>query len=432
VKIAVIGTGYVGLVLGACLAKLGNKVFCIDIDKEKIAKLNQGKSPIYEPQVEEIIKKAQKRKKISFHTEFKKPLQESEAIFIAVGTPQRKDGKADLTYVEAAAEEIGKNMNNYKLVIVKSTVPVGTGQKVKKIICQHYNGDFDIASNPEFLREGHAVQDFLKPDRIVIGTETARARDIMLKIYEPLDFPKVTTTVESSEMIKYASNAFLATKISFINEIANICEKVGADVEDVARGMGLDSRIGSSFLKAGIGWGGSCFPKDVHALNQIAGTSGYDFRLLKAVIEVNAKQRAFVLDKLEELFGNLKGKKICVLGLSFKANTDDVRESVAIEIIRTLVGLGAKVATYDPKAIVSAINVLSDGIVFSKDAYKAAKNSDALVIATEWPEFEKLDYKKIKKLLRQPIIIDGRNLLNPQKMRKLGFRYFGVGRGLSK
>lgn len=430
-KISVIGTGYVGLVLGACLAKLGNRVFCIDIDKKKIAKLQKGISPIYEPGLEEIIKKELRRKKISFHTSFKDSIVQSEAVFIAVGTPQRRDGKADLSYVEAAAHEIGKNLNGYKLIITKSTVPVGTGQQVKKIIQEHYKGDFDIASNPEFLREGHAVEDFLNPDRIVIGTETARARDIMLAIYEPLDFPKVTTTVESAEMIKYASNAFLATKISFINEIANICEKVGADVEDVARGMGLDSRIGPSFLKAGIGWGGSCFPKDVHALNQIAGTSGYDFKLLKAVIEVNAKQRAFVLNKLEELFGNLKGKKICVLGLAFKANTDDVRESVAIEIIRTLVGLGAKIKTYDPKAMATAMNVLSDDIIFCKDAYKAAKNSDVLIIVTEWSEFGKLDYKKIKKLLREPIIIDGRNLLNPQKMQKLGFRYFGVGRKIN-
>lgn len=430
-KISVIGIGYIGLVLGACLAKLGNRVFCVDIDKKKIAKLKKGISPIFEPQVEEIIQKTLKQKRISFHTEFKKPLQDSEVIFIAVGTPSRKDGKADLTYVEAASHDIGKNMNGYKLIVVKSTVPVGTGQQVKKIIQEHYKGDFDIASNPEFLREGHAVEDFLKPDRIIIGTESARARDILLSIYEPLDFPKVTTTVECSEMIKYASNAFLATKISFINEIANICEKVGADVEDVARGMGLDSRIGSSFLKAGIGWGGSCFPKDVRALNQIAGTSGYDFKLLKAVIEVNAKQRAFVLDKLEEILGNLKNKKICVLGLAFKANTDDVRESVAIEIIRSLIGLGAKVSAYDPKAIETAKNIVGDGVVFATDPYKAAKDAEVLVIATEWPEFEKLDYKKIKKLLRQSILIDGRNLLNPNKLQKIGFKYFGVGRKTS-
>ncbi len=904
-KIAVVGTGYVGLVLGACLAKLGSKVICVDIDKQKIAKLKKGISPIYEPDLEEILRKEIKRGRLKFSTTYEQSVKESEIIFIAVGTPQKKDGRANLEYVEAAAHEIGKYMNGYKVIVDKSTVPVGTGRKVKKIIAEHYKGNFDVASNPEFLREGRAVYDSFNPDRIVIGTDTARSRDILLTLYEPLDFPKVTTTIESAEMIKYASNAFLATKISFINEIANICEKVGADVEDVSRGMGLDSRIGPAFLKAGIGWGGSClvgdeevflkddknfvellpiqkvvekikldykkkfytlsldiksrkikwdkiiktsernfagwihqiktkmgkyvsatddhpfivydfsknkfevksannlhnndflpvftnipkekckistidlikiiknnedfqlnkvhvtiknkkfsqypgikpifqeffrqkknygrtrdvlrsnsitleeflsveeklekwiirddlllftslgstthfpavinldpsfcrligyflseghinyekckrgerariqfsfnrnekeyiedvenileknyikfnhidkdavdainissrvgayfldnvlgcgydsystkfpsviygldsekktemlkgafrgdghvafpkntaacvydfgvisqnftrgaiqllhsigivpsykissskkstapahffrissraqieklpnfkddftqqrisqrlseykkiikpcgykkinsdfavvrinkvlrkkqtvpvfsletekyhtfvtsfglivhncFPKDVHALTQIAGTSGYDFKLLKAVVEVNAKQRAFVLDKLEDILCNLKGKKVCVLGLAFKANTDDIRESVAIEIVRALVGFGAKVMTSDPKAIDTAKEALGDGVLFFADPLKAAKGCDALVIATEWPEFEKLDYKKIFKSLKNPILIDGRNLLNPQKMRKLGFKYFSIGR----
>lgn len=427
-KISIVGVGYVGLVTGACLAKLGNQVICIDIDKRKINQLNRGKVPIYEPGLDKIIYQARKKERLFFTTSFQKSIPESEVVFIAVGTPSRKDGKADLSYVESAACEIGNQMKDYTLVVIKSTVPAGTGKKVKKIISQSYKGDFDIASNPEFLREGCAVKDFLNPDRIVIGTETNRARDILLALYEPINCPKVTTSIESAEMIKYASNAFLATKISFINEIANICEKVGADVEDVARGMGLDPRIGHHFLKAGIGYGGSCFPKDVNALNQIAGTQGYDFKLLKAVIEVNARQRAFVIDKLEEILGNLKNKKICVLGLAFKANTDDIRESASIDIIRTLTGLGARVKTYDPKAIKNAKQLLGDGIRFYNDPYQAIKNTEALVIATEWPEFQKLNFRKIKSLLRRPYIIDGRNILEPAKVKTSGLEYFGVGR----
>lgn len=426
--IAIIGTGYVGSVTGACLAHLGNKVICVDIDREKVEKFKKGIIPIYEPGLSELVLEEQKRGNLLFSTSFTESIPKSEVIFIAVGTPARRDGKADLTYVEAAAKEIGKNMNGYKVIVNKSTVPVGTGRKIEKIISSYYNGEFDIVSNPEFLREGQAINDFLKPDRIVIGTKTSKARDIMLALYEPLDFPKVTTTIESAEMIKYASNAFLATKISFINEIANVCEKVGADVEDVARGMGLDPRIGPKFLKAGIGYGGSCFPKDVHALNQTAGISGYDFRLLKAVIEVNQKQRLFVIDKLEELFGDVKEKPISVLGLAFKKDTDDIRESASIDIIRTLSGLGANISTFDPKAMENAKKILNSSVRFFENPYDAVKNTEALVLATEWPEFRKLDYRKIKSLLLKPYIIDGRNLLNPQEMRSLGFKYMGVGR----
>lgn len=427
-NIAIIGTGYVGSVTGACLSKIGHEVINLDIDKGKIEQYKSGTVPIYEPGLGELILEEQKKKRLFFSTSYKETIPKSEVVFIAVGTPSRKDGKADLTYVEAAAKEIGKNMNSYKVIVNKSTVPVGTGKKIEEIISKYYKGKFDVVSNPEFLREGSAVKDFLKPDRIVFGTRTNKARDIMLKLYEPIDYPKVTTSVESSEMIKYASNAFLATKISFINEIANICERVGADVEDVARGMGMDKRIGTDFLKAGIGYGGSCFPKDVNALNQIAGTKGYDFKLIKAVIEVNNKQKTLVIDKLEDLFGNLKEKKVCVLGLAFKKDTDDVRESAAIDIIKILSGIGAKVNAYDPKATVNAKKTLNDDINYFKDPHKAAEKADILVITTDWDEFKKLDFEKIKKSMKKPYIIDGRNILDPEEMKKLGFKYSGVGR----
>jgi UDPglucose 6-dehydrogenase len=428
-NIAIIGTGYVGSVTGACLAKIGHKVINLDIDQEKIDLYKSGKVPIYEPGLGKLILEEQKNKRLFFSTSYKDTIPNSEVIFIAVGTPSRKDGKADLTYVEAAAKEIAKNMNGYKVIVNKSTVPVGTAQKIEKIISKYYKGKFDVVSNPEFLREGSAVKDFLKPDRIVFGTRTNRARDIMLGVYEPIDYPKVTTTVESSEMTKYASNAFLATKISFINEIANVCEKVGADVEDVARGMGMDKRIGMDFLKAGIGYGGSCFPKDVNALDQIAGTKGYDFKLIKSVIEVNNRQRTLIIYKLEDLFDNLKERRVCILGLAFKKDTDDIRESAAIDIIKMLSDIGAKITTYDPEATENSKEALKDkNVEFCNDPYKAAVKAEALIIATDWTEFQKLDYKKIKKLMRKPNIIDGRNILDPEKMRKLGFKYSGVGR----
>lgn len=427
-NIAIIGTGYVGSVTGACLAHLGHKVINLDIDKEKIKQYKSGEVPIYEPGLGELIIEEQKKKRLSFSTSYKDTIPKSDVIFIAVGTPSRKDGKADLTYVEAAAEEIAQNMNNYKVIVNKSTVPVGTGKKIEKIISKYYKGKFDIVSNPEFLREGSAVNDFLEPDRIVFGARTNKARDIMLKVYEKIDYPKVTTSVESSEMIKYASNAFLATKISFINEIANVCERVGADVEDVARGMGLDKRIGANFLAAGIGYGGSCFPKDVNALNQIAGTKGYDFKLIKSVIEVNNRQRTLIIDKLEDLFGNLKEKKVCVLGLAFKKDTDDIRESAAVDIIKILSGIGAKINAYDPKAMNNAKKTLNNSINYFENPYKAAEKADVLVITTDWDEFKKLDYRKIKKSMKKSYIVDGRNILDPEKMKKLGFKYNGIGR----
>lgn len=427
-NVVVIGTGYVGLVAGPCFAKFDNKVTCVDIDKKKIDLLKKGVVPIYEPGLDEVIKFGIKEKTLFFSTSLEEAMKDAEVIFIAVGTPSRKDGRADLQYVDAVSEEIGRYLKRYTVVVNKSTVPVGTGKRVADIIKKNYRGKFDVVSNPEFLREGSAVKDFLEPDRVVVGANSKKAKDIMLDLYEPIDGVKITTNVESAEMIKYASNAFLATKISFINEIANVCERVGADVEMVAHGMGTDSRIGPKFLKAGIGYGGSCFPKDVNALNQIAGTEGYDFKLLKSVIEVNNKQRLYFVDKIEEQLGAIKDKTIAVLGLAFKSNTDDLRESASIDIVRMLVGLGAKVRAYDPIALENAKKQLGREVVFYKDPYEAIKNSDALIVSTEWPEFIELDFKKVKKLLNLPLVFDGRNILLPEKVKKAGLKYFGVGR----
>ena len=427
-KVVVVGTGYVGLVAGPCFAKFGNKVICVDIDKKKIEKLRKGEVPIYEPGLDDVINQGIKEKNLFFSLSLKEAMKGADAVFIAVGTPSRKDGRADLQYVDLVADEIGKNLDSYKVIVNKSTVPTGTGKRVTEIIKKNYKGKFDVVSNPEFLREGSAVKDFLEPDRIVIGVSSKKAETVMLDLYEPIDAEKIVTNVESAEMIKYASNAFLATKISFINEIANVCERVGADVEMVALGMGTDSRIGPKFLKAGIGYGGSCFPKDVNALNQIAGTEGYDFKLLKSVIEVNNKQRLYFVDKIEETLGQLKGKTIAVMGVAFKANTDDLRESAAVDIIRMLTGLGAKVQAYDPIAIDNAKEQLGNGVKFFDDAYKAMEGADILAITTEWPEFIEINFDKAKKLLREPYVFDGRNLLDPKKVKKSGLKYIGTGR----
>ncbi len=427
-NVVVVGTGYVGLVAGPCFAKFGNKVTCVDIDKKKIDRLKKGEVPIYEPGLDDVIAQGIKENNLLFSTSLKNAMKDAAAVFIAVGTPSRKDGRADLQYVDAVAEEIGKNLIRHTVIVNKSTVPVGTGKRVTEIIKKNYKGKFDVVSNPEFLREGSAVKDFLEPDRIVVGVSSKRAKEVMLDLYEPIDAKKIVTNVESAEMIKYASNAFLATKISFINEIANICERVGADVEMVALGMGADSRIGPKFLKAGIGYGGSCFPKDVNALNQIAGTEGYDFKLLKSVIEVNNKQRLYFVDKIEETLGHLKGKTIAVMGVAFKANTDDLRESAAVDIIRMLTGLGAKVRAYDPIAIDNAKDQLGNGVKFFDDAYKAMEGADVLAITTEWPEFIELNFDKAKKILKEPYIFDGRNLLDPKKVKKSGLKYIGTGR----
>ncbi|USN53405.1 MAG: UDP-glucose/GDP-mannose dehydrogenase family protein [Candidatus Nomurabacteria bacterium] len=427
-KISVIGaTGYVGLVSATCLAEIGHTVTCFGRNAEAINKLQRGNIPIYEPGLNELVKKNIKAKRLRFTTNFDLAVKESLAIFIAVGTPPLPNGKADLRAVFEVAQRIGQSMTDYKVIVDKSTVPVGTGQEVKHIIAKEYSGRFDVASCPEFLREGSAIEDFMHPDRVVIGTDSEKAKRVMLDIFKPQKTTKLTTNIESAELIKYASNAFLATKISFINEISNLCDLVRADVEEVARGMGLDKRIGQSFLKAGVGYGGSCFPKDVSALKELAGSSGYDFQLLKAVIEVNNTQRSVVIAKAKQLLGSLRNKHIGVLGLAFKQNTDDVRESAAIDIIKLLQKAGAKITAFDPVATEKAKSKLTR-VKYAKSAKEACKQTDLLVIVTEWPEFAQLDWKKIRPTMRQAKIVDGRNLLDPIKMRELGYQYLSVGR----
>ncbi|MEA1937111.1 MAG: UDP-glucose/GDP-mannose dehydrogenase family protein [Patescibacteria group bacterium] len=427
-NLTVIGTGYVGLVTGACLAELGNKVVCVDIDEEKIGKLKRGIVPFYEPRLDELVAKNIKNGRLFFETDLAQTIQQSEIFFIAVGTPPMENGSADLSYVEKAVEDIAKNLKKYAVVVVKSTVPPGTCRRIKKLAAKHCASSFDLVSNPEFLREGSAVMDFMKPDRIVLGAESGKARKIMKELYQPLKVPLLITRLESSEMIKYASNAFLATKISFINEIANVCELVGADVQEIAKGMGLDPRIGNKFLEAGLGYGGSCFPKDVQALHQSAGINGYNFCLLKAVIEVNNNQRKLAVKKTEKILGGLKNKVVSIWGLAFKANTDDIRESAAVEIIELFLGKGVKIKTYDPIASENAKKILPEEIIFCDNLYEAIQESDALFIATDWDEFKKADFAKMKKSLRTPIIIDGKNIYNPEEMRKIGFTYISIGR----
>jgi len=428
-NITVVGTGYVGLVTGACLADVGHTVTCVDIDHAKIERLRKGIIPIYEPGLEQVVVHNVQAGRLLFTTDVAESVPTAAAVFIAVGTPSAADGTADLQYVFAAAKSIGRALRQYTVIVDKSTVPVGTGSAVEAIIKQEYQGDFGIASCPEFLREGCAVDDFYAPDRLVIGVRDDRASDVMLDIFKQIKGQKVITTVESAELIKYASNAFLATKISFINEIAQICERMGADIEEVAYGVGLDHRIGPKFLKAGIGWGGSCFPKDVSALDQMAGASGYDFQLLKAVIEVNRNQRRHFIESVKKHFSKqLSGKKIAVLGLAFKENTDDIRESAAIDIIQQLVPTGAEVVAFDYQATANAKKVLPATVQFSDDVYQAVTSADAILVVTEWKEFKELDWNKIRQLVKQPVVFDGRNLLKPQTMKELGFTYYSIGR----
>ncbi len=427
-SIAIIGAGYVGLVTGTCLAEIGNKVVCVDIDKNRIENLKKGAIPFYEPGLEKLIKKNIKNKRLFFETDLAAAIPQSEIIFIAVGTPSLKNGEADLSYVEKATETVGKNLKKYAVVAVKSTVPPKTCRRIREVIKKYSDTPFDLVSNPEFLREGSAIRDFMKPDRIIIGAESERAKKIIKELYSPLKSLFVFTNLESSEMIKYASNAFLATKISFINEIANVCELVGADVEEIAKGMGLDPRIGDQFLKAGLGYGGSCFPKDVHALRQSAGINGYNFCLLKSVIEVNNNQRKLIVKKIEKMLDGLKNKTVAVWGLAFKANTDDIRESASVEIIKSLLEKGAKIKAYDPIANENAKKILPKEIIFCDNSYKALEESNVLLIATDWDEFKKADLLKVKKLLKYPNIVDGKNIYNPAKMKKMGFNYISVGR----
>lgn len=428
-KIGVIGTGYVGLVTGVCFADLGNTVICVDNNEAKIRTLNKGKLPIYEPGLLEMVSVNRSKKRLSFTTNIKDAVKKSDVIFIAVGTPPRESGEADLTYVEDVAREIARSMTCYKLIVEKSTAPVETGKWIEHTIAINNKKkiEFDVASNPEFLREGSAIEDFMNPDRVVLGVESKRAKDILSELYKPLKAPLVFTDIKSSEIIKHASNSFLAMKISFINAISNICEKSGADVVKVAEGMGYDKRIGKHFLNAGIGFGGFCFPKDLSAFIRISEKLGYDFGLLKEVERINSDQKLIFLKKIESALWNLKGKTIGVLGLAFKPNTDDIRFAPSLDIINSLQQEDVKIKVFDPKAMEKAKGALKN-VVFCKDPYEAAKGSDALVIVTEWNEFKELDLLKIKKLLKQPIIIDGRNIYDPSQLKKLGFKYQSIGR----
>lgn len=428
-KIAMIGTGYVGLTSGACLAKIGHKVICVDNDFNKIATLQRGEMPIYEPNLKEIIDEVVQEKRLIFVTDIKSAVLESEVCFIAVGTPPLDTGEPDLTYVENVVREIATSMDGYRLIVEKSTVPVQTGKWIKKTVerYNYRNLPFDIASNPEFLREGSAVADFLKPDRIVIGVETPRARDLMLEIYRPLNAPIIVTDIESAELIKHASNAFLAMKISFANALAVICEAAGADISLVVNGIGMDPRIGRAFLDAGVGYGGFCFPKDLRAFIRIAEELGYNFRLLKEVETINEETKQRFVRKIRKALWNLRGKNIGILGLSFKPNTDDIRFSPAIDIIKVLLAEGARVRAYDPQAMKNTQKILPD-IDYCNTALDVAVDADLLAIVTEWEEFKKLDLKQVKERMRVPIICDGRNIFDPEVVRKQGITYIGMGR----
>jgi len=432
VKITIIGTGYVGLVTGTCLAESGHEVICSDISKEKINILKNGESPIYEIGLLELIQKNVKEKRLSFTTNVADSIKKSQVIFSAVGTPMGENHEADLSYVRAVAKNFAKNLNDYKIFVNKSTVPVGTGDMVKKIISENTNESFDIVSNPEFLREGAAVKDFLNPDRIVVGCESKKAKELMGEVYKPFERtqnPIIYTDVKSAELIKYASNSMLATRISFMNEIASFCEKVGANVKEVAKGMGYDSRIGPKFLQAGVGYGGSCFPKDVAALIESGKEKGIDFKILNSVENVNEKQKTIVVDKLKEKFLDLKGKIITIWGISFKPRTDDIREAPSLYIIEKLLKEGAKIQAFDP---VAQKNIKKEFPQFKIDyfdnSYNALKNSDALLILTEWDEFRIFDFEKAKINMNNKLIIDGRNILNPIEVRTQGFIYESIGR----
>ncbi len=431
--ISVVGTGYVGLVTGTCFAEFGVDVTCIDNDARKIEMLSAGRIPIYEPGLDHMVAKNIKEGRLRFTGDIRDAVEKALVIFIAVGTPQDKNGAADLRYVDEVAESIGRHLNGYKVVATKSTVPIGTGERIRSIIQRHC-GDrsFDVVSNPEFLREGSAIEDFMRPNRIVIGADSAQAEAIMRDLYAPLyllETPIISTSVTSAEMIKYASNAFLATKVSFINEVAEICERVGADVHAVAKGMGLDRRIGPKFLHPGPGYGGSCFPKDTMALLQIAENSGYDLSIVKAVVEVNARRRDSMVAKIRKLLPDLKGRKVAALGLAFKPNTDDIRESPAIDICRRLLDEGADLRVYDPAAMDNAREVLGEERVhYSSDVYDAAEGCDLLVIFTEWNQFRKLDLQRLGDCLASPRVLDCRNIYEPEVMRRAGFEFLCVGR----
>ena len=431
-KIAVVGTGYVGLVTGTCLAETGNEVICVDIDQEKVQKMKNGIVPIYEPHLDVLFERNIKQNRLSFTTDLKAAIKEAKIVFLALPTPPDEDGSADLSYVLGVADELGKIIEDYKVIIDKSTVPVGTAEKVDAAIRKNAKVEFDVVSNPEFLREGFAVDDFLKPDRVVIGTESERAKKILEGLYKPYvrqGNPIIFMDEKSAELTKYASNAFLATKITFMNEIANFCEKVGADVDAVRRGMGSDTRIGKRFLFPGIGYGGSCFPKDVQALVKSGNEEGYHFDILESVERVNHKQKTALMPKILDYFnGDIKGKKIALWGLAFKPDTDDIREAPALYLIDQLIQHGATISAYDPEAMSNVQENLGDKIHFAMDAYDACNRADFLVIATEWSVFRHPDFERISNQLNEKIIFDGRNLYNLDLMREQGFNYISMGR----
>lgn len=437
-NIAIIGSGYVGLVTGVCLAHIGHNVVCVDNNPEKVRKLKAGKAPIYEPGLEPLMLKYRKMKRLTFSSSIADAAKKATVIFIAVGTPSKKNGDADLIYIENVAREIARNMDSYKLLVEKSTVPAQTGNRIERTVklnlpAKYRKGnkctmEFDVASNPEFLREGSAVADFMDPDRIVIGVESTRAERLLREVYKPLDARIIVTNLATAEIIKHASNSFLATKISFINAVSQICDRVGADVIKVAEGMGYDKRIGRSFLNAGIGYGGSCFPKDVDAFVRLAEKSGYDFRLLKSVREANEDQKASFIRLIEDKLWIIKDKTIAVWGLAFKSNTDDMRRAASIDVIQALQGEGAHVQAYDPKAMDNARAELKN-VKFCADPYAAVKGADCLLVLTEWDEFLKVDLAKAGRLMNQAVVFDGRNFLDPRVCIEHGFEYHGIGRG---
>ena len=440
-KIAIVGTGYVGLVTGACFAEMGTDVYCVDIDADKIERLRKGRIPIYEPGLEEIVHKNNENGRLHFTTDLSEVLDDMDILFSAVGTPPDEDGSADLTYVLDGARTVGRHMNKYILIITKSTVPVGTANRIKQAVVEEQNRrgvsiDFDIASNPEFLKEGAAVKDFMNPDRVVVGVETERARKLITKLYRPFllnNFPVIFMDVPSAEMTKYAANAMLATRISFMNDVANLCEQVGADINMVRQGIGSDARIGRSFLYAGCGYGGSCFPKDVKALIKTASENGRPMRILQAVEEVNEDQKRVLFLKLNAHYdGDLKGRRISIWGLAFKPETDDMRETPALVVIEELLKAGCEVTAYDPVAMPEAKRRIGDRINYAKDAYEAVDRADALLLVTEWKEFRLPAWNVIKEKMQTPLIFDGRNIYDPNELQELGFICYSIGRPAKK
>lgn len=431
-KIAVVGTGYVGLVTGTCLAQTGNTVICVDNNTQKIGLMKTGRIPIYEPGLEKLFLRNVEEKRLSFTSDLKTAVEASEIIFLALPTPPGEDGSADLSYILGVADEIGEIIKDYKIIVNKSTVPVGTAEKVRDAIARRTSTEFDVVSNPEFLREGVAVEDFMKPDRIVIGTQSKKAGEKMAHLYEPFvrqGNPVIFMDERSAEMTKYAANAYLATRISFMNEIANLCETVGADVNAIRRGIGSDTRIGKRFLFPGVGYGGSCFPKDVRALSATAAEHGYDFKILRSVMQVNELQKEKLYDKINKHFsGNLRAKKIAVWGLAFKPNTDDIREAPALTLIHRLLDAGADVAAYDPEALANVKAACGDAIHYGADQYEILRGADALAVVTEWDVFRTPDFSKMVENMNRRLIFDGRNLYNFEDMKAFGFTYYGIGR----